>query len=80
MSRVNRQESTGERVRRLEGDVRDLRALVSARTGYLLRGTGSPEGEKAAPVGTLYLQTDGAAGTVLWVKESGGGTTGWVAK
>lgn len=43
-------------------------------------GTGSPEGAVAAPVGSLYSRTDGGAGTSLYVKESGTGTTGWVAK
>ena len=43
-------------------------------------GTGSPEGVKSAKVGTLYLRTDGGAGSTLYVKESGTGNTGWVAK
>lgn len=43
-------------------------------------GTGSPEGVLTAPVGTLYLRTNGGAGTTLYVKESGSGNTGWVAK
>lgn len=44
------------------------------------RGTGSPEGVVTATVGTLYLRSDGAASTTLYVKESGVGNTGWVAK
>ena len=43
-------------------------------------GTGSPEGVKSAKVGTLYLRTDGGAGSTLYVKEAGTGNTGWVAK
>lgn len=43
-------------------------------------GTGSPEGAITAPVGSINLRTDGGAGTVLYVKESGTGNTGWVAK
>lgn len=43
-------------------------------------GAGTPEGAVAASVGTLYLRTDGGAGTTLYVKESGTGNTGWVAK
>jgi hypothetical protein len=44
-------------------------------------GTGSPETVLSAPVGSLYLRTDGGAGTVLYVKEGGGaGNTGWAAK
>lgn len=43
-------------------------------------GSGSPAGSVAAPVGTLYLRTDGSTNTTLYVKESGTGTSGWVAK
>lgn len=46
----------------------------------ILAGTGSPEGAKTAPVGSLYLRSDGGAGTSHYVKESGTGNTGWVAK
>lgn len=42
--------------------------------------SGSPEGAVTAPVGSLYLRTDGGAGTCLYVKESGSGSSGWVAK
>lgn len=43
-------------------------------------GAGSPEGAVTAPVGSLFTRTDGGAGTTLYVKESGAGNTGWVAK
>ena len=43
-------------------------------------GTGSPEGVLTKPVGSLYSRTDGGANTTLYVKESGAGNTGWVAK
>ncbi len=45
-----------------------------------LRGNGSPEGVHAAAVGSTWERLDGATGTVLYVKESGTSTTGWVAK
>lgn len=41
-------------------------------------GTGAPA--VAAAVGSIYLRLDGGASTTLYVKESGTGTTGWVAK
>ncbi len=41
-------------------------------------GAGAPA--VAAPVGSLYLRTDGGAATSLYVKETGTGTTGWVGK
>jgi len=43
-------------------------------------GAGTPEGAVSAPVGSLYTRTDGGANTTLYVKESGTGNTGWVAK
>jgi hypothetical protein len=43
-------------------------------------GTGTPEGAVTAPVGSLFTRTDGGASTTLYVKESGSGNTGWVAK
>jgi len=43
-------------------------------------GAGSPEGAVTAPVGSLFTRTDGGANTTLYVKESGAGNTGWVAK
>lgn len=44
------------------------------------KGAGTPEGVVTAPVGTLYMRRDGGAATTLYVKESGTGNTGWVAK
>lgn len=41
---------------------------------------GTPEASVTAPIGTTYKRTDGGAGTSLYVKESGTGNTGWVAK
>lgn len=49
-------------------------------TRFIRMGAGSPEAAVTASVGSLYLQTDGGAGTTLWVKESGTGNTGWVGK
>lgn len=43
-------------------------------------GTGSPEGAVTAPVGAVFHRTDGGAATSFYVKESGAGNTGWVAK
>lgn len=51
----------------------------SANAGGVLSGTGTPEGVVTADVGTVYRRTDGAAGTTLYVKESGAGNTGWRA-
>lgn len=60
-----------------------LRRVVRAVNAVDLRvreGSGSPESVVEAPVGTLYLRTDGGTGTTLYVKETGTGSTGWTAK
>jgi hypothetical protein len=43
-------------------------------------GAGSPEGVFSAQPGALWLNSSGGAGTTLYVKESGIGNTGWIAK
>ena len=43
-------------------------------------GAGTPEASVTAPIGSLYTRSDGGANTTLYVKESGAGNTGWVAK
>lgn len=44
---------------------------------HIRQGTGSPEGVVTARVGSLFLRSDGGAGTCLYVKETGTGNTGW---
>ncbi len=43
-------------------------------------GSGDPESSETAPIGSTYMRSDGGAGTSFYVKESGTGDTGWVAK
>jgi hypothetical protein len=43
-------------------------------------GTGSPEAALIAPVGSLFLRSDGGSATCLYVKETGTGNTGWIGK
>jgi len=42
---------------------------------YIYSGTTPPDGTLTAPRGSLYVQTDGAAGSQLWINETG--STGW---
>jgi hypothetical protein len=52
----------------------------TASPALLQSGTGTPEGAVAGSVGDFYLRVDGAAGSTLYIKESGAGTTtGWGA-
>lgn len=49
-------------------------------TLFIRWGAGTPEASIAGNVGSLWLRTDGGASTTLYIKESGTGTTGWIAK
>jgi len=56
-----------------------VRTYYSA-TVFDAAGTGTPEGAVTAGIGSTYRRTDGGAGTSFYIKESGTGNTGWVAK
>ena len=43
-------------------------------------GSGSPEGSITADVGKVYIDTSASAGTGIYIKESGSGDTGWIAR
>jgi hypothetical protein len=43
-------------------------------------GTNTPEGAVTAPVGSMFTRTNGGTTSTLYVKETGTGNTGWVAK
>lgn len=47
---------------------------------YIISGSGVPNGVVTAPPGSIYTNEAGGAATTLYVKESGTGNTGWVAK
>lgn len=68
-------------VRRLDNTPGTLVLGSTATTNVSWRsGTGSPEGVVIAAIGSLYSRTDGNSGSSFYVKESGTGSTGWVAK
>ncbi len=60
---------------RIDGDIQ-----LSTGSRIFRAGTGTPEAAVTAAVGSLFMRTDGGAGTCFYVKESGAGNTGWVAK
>jgi hypothetical protein len=64
----------------LEFKLADNSAFAGTQSLYDRFGAGSPEGGVTAPVGAVYHRTDGGAGTSFYVKESGTGNTGWIAK
>ena len=68
-----------------EDDPLDRNALGSINLGgdagpLISAGNGNPEGVVTSVAGGLYLRLDGGAQSTLYVKESGTGNTGWVAK
>ena len=52
----------------------------SSMAALLKSGTGDPEAVVTASVGSIWIRTDGGTSTTLYVKETGTGNTGWVAK
>jgi len=42
-----------------------------------IEGTGSPEGVITADRGQRYMDTTGAAGSILYIKTTATGDTGW---
>lgn len=55
--------------------------IMGTTTGpQIITGTGTPEGAVTAPIGSMFMRSDGGAATSLYIKESGTGNTGWVGK
>lgn len=46
----------------------------------VLTGRALPNGSIASSPGAIYLRTTGGAQSTLWIKESGLGSSGWIAK
>lgn len=44
---------------------------------YEIHGTGMPNGNVVAPIGTTYVDTAVTNGALKWIKQSGAGNTGW---
>lgn len=65
---------------KVQANFEALAAAVTSLTGLLYVSTGSPEAVIAASPPAIYLDRAGGAGVTLYVKESGAGNTGWVAK
>ncbi len=57
-----------------------LEARLAALEQRIFYGNNTPEAAVTAPVGCIYLRLNGGAVTTLYVKESGTGNVGWVAK
>ena len=62
------------------GGVTNKGLFVTSGLPGIIYGAGTPEGAVVANVGSIYMRTDGGAGTSMYVKESGASNTGWVGK
>lgn len=55
-------------------------ALILGSSGpKVVSGSGTPEAAVTAPIGSIFLRSNGSAATTLYIKESGTGNTGWVS-
>lgn len=67
----------------LDGSFSGANAISQSTTyfiGFNLFGSGSPAGVVTANPGSRYTNTAGGTGTTTYVKETGTGNAGWVAK
>jgi len=78
-------EMTPQKLQTHEG-VADLNRMINALfdnmggdgdTRRVYSGVGPPLNVVSAGVGSIYMRTDGAAGTSIYIKESGTDATGW---
>lgn len=69
-------QATVTEIRSLAGTEGRLRFGSSAKSS-ITSGAGSPEGVVASAVGSLYLNNTGALGSLIYVKQTGTGMSGW---
>ncbi len=54
--------------------------LITAQVNLstILTGSGSPETVVTAEITQLYMDTAGITGSILYIKQTGSGNTGWI--
>ena len=50
---------------------------LESKAEYEIHGTGMPNGQVEAPIGTTYVDMNVTNGALKWIKQSGTGNTGW---
>lgn len=60
-----------------QGDQAIKITALEAKSKYEIHGTGMPNGQVEAPIGTTYVDMEVTNGALKWIKESGSGNTGW---
>ena len=67
----------GGKINQVLGKKTDDDCDVEWKDTYEIRGTGMPEGNVKASVGTYYTDTAATNGAIRWIKASGSDKTGW---
>ena len=62
---------------RTQGEQTVKISALEAKSAYEIHGTGMPNGQVEAPIGTTYVDTVVTNGALKWIKHSGSGNTGW---
>ena len=62
---------------RTQGEQSVKISALESKSAYEIHGTGMPNGQIEAPIGTTYVDTAVTNGALKWIKESGNGNTGW---
>lgn len=62
---------------RTQGEQTVKISALEAKSAYEIHGTGMPNGQVEAPIGTTYVDTAVTNGALKWIKHSGNGNTGW---
>lgn len=62
---------------RTQGEQNVKISVLEAKSAYEIHGTGMPNGQVEAPIGTTYVDTAVTNGALKWIKQSGSGNTGW---
>lgn len=62
---------------RTQGEQATKISALEAKSAYEIHGTGMPNGQIEAPIGTTYVDVNVTNGALKWIKHSGDGNTGW---
>ena len=62
---------------RTQGEQSVKISALESKSAYEIHGTGMPNGQVEAPIGTTYVDMNVTNGALKWIKHSGNGNTGW---
>ena len=62
---------------RTQGEQATKISALEYKSAYEIHGTGMPNGQVSAPIGTTYVDMNVTNGALKWIKQSGTGNTGW---